>query len=247
MGQNCLECSRKVSPLNLQNLQCNRCDRYFHPKCIRGCPPKCLKRISNFRYKVIRNKKWQCEPCVLSELPFYNISETQIKDLVKTETMRNDYSFPSCEQLNDLFGVDNNEENESNDLFDLPAVCNDTKYCYSSNLEELNFQDEIHDYNSFPIISVNIRSLVNRNNFTKFEGFLDTLSVKPLIIALNETWISDKSMGPHQSLPGYQFVHKSRKSSVGGGVAFYIEEKIHFNMIEELSIMKEKFFLIDFH
>ena len=145
MGHNCFECYRKVSPQNLRNLQCNKCDRYFHPNCVRDCPPKCLKKISNFRYKVIRNKKWRCEACVLSELPFYSVSESQIKDLfITVKTVFSNSNFPSCDQLNDLFGIETNDESENNDLFELPNTYNDTRYHYSSNLGELNFQDESH-------------------------------------------------------------------------------------------------------
>ena len=122
-------------------------------------------------------------------------------------------------------------------------LAKDTSYTYSSDLDSFNFQNEVHDYVGFPIISLNIRSLVNKNNFAKFEGFLETLSVKPLVIALNETWMSkNNNLGPHQSLKGYQFVHNSRKHAVGGGVAFFVSNEIHFKTIESLSIMKEKIF-----
>ena len=111
---------------------------------------------------------------------------------------------------------------------------------YSSDVGELNFNNEVFVYDNFPMISLNIRSIVNRDNFTKFESFLENLEVKPLVIALNETWITSRSTGPYQSLKGYQFVQNHRTGTVGGGVAFYISDEIHFNRIDSLSIMKEK-------
>ena len=240
----CIGCNRKISALNLKNLQCRTCNRYCHPNCARHCPSICLQRSGNFRYKIIRNKNWQCESCKLSELPFFHISDSQIKNMYSKPIPINEPTLPSCQELNELF-VNNSEISDENDTgleIELPSISNEYRYLYSADVCNLDFHDEVNDFESFPIVSMNIRSIANQNNFTKFEGFLENLSVKPLIIALDETWISKKCSGPYNSVPGYQFVHNSRKNSVGGGVAFYVDEKIHFNKIDALSMMKEKLF-----
>ena len=189
MGHSCLICNKKVSPINLKNFQCCICSRYCHPKCARYCPPICLKMSGNYRFKIVRNKKWKCESCVLSELPFFDLSDSQIIELVPKKGVKNDLSLPSCHQLNDLFVIESNDDESNNNELncDLSDKTNDTIYTYSSDVNALNFCEEVHKFDSLPVVSINIRSLVNRDNFTKFEGFLDTLSVKPLVIALNET------------------------------------------------------------
>ena len=242
MIYSCLRCSRKISPLNLRNLQCKTCKQFCHPKCARYCPPVCLKRIRN-RYKVVRNNKWQCEFCVLQELPFYNIPDSQFSTLAYKQDQKREPHIPSCQELNELFLTNGDEVGVENDNeLSSSYINHDSKYIYSSDIRDLNFNDEVVVHGSFPMISLNIRSIVNRDNFTKFEAFVDNLATKPLVIALNETWVSSKSAGPYQSLEGYQFVQNHRKNTVGGGVAFYVSDKIHFNKIEALSIMNEKVF-----
>ena len=70
--------------------------------------------------------------------------------------------------------------------------------------------------------------------------FLAALSVKPFIIALNETWIKKVPKGPYTKLKGYKFLQNSRQKCKGGGVAFYVANHLHATRIESLSIMKEK-------
>ena len=72
----------------------------------------------------------------------------------------------------------------------------------------MNFDDEAESFKSFPIISLNIRSVVNKTNFTKFQAFLQNLSVKPMIIAISETWVTDSSKGPFKKNQGLQVYSK---------------------------------------
>ena len=243
MGYSCLECHRKISSQNPINLQCSSCNQFCHPKCALYCPPLRLKKSGNYRYKRVRNKNWQCESCVLRELPFYDVSDSQLITIATKQVQKNEASLPSCDELNNLFVVHEDDiDTENVNELNPSSIVNDARYMYSSDVGELNFNNEVFVYDNFPMISLNIRSIVNRDNFTKFESFLENLEVKPLVIALNETWITSRSTGPYQSLKGYQFVQNHRTGTVGGGVAFYISDEIHFNRIDSLSIMKEKIF-----
>ena len=114
MGHSCLICNKKISPINLKNFQCCICSRYCHPKCARYCPPICLKMSGNYRFKIVRNKKWKCESCVLSELPFFDLSDSQIIELVPKKGVQNNLSLPSCQQLNDLFVNESNDDESNN-------------------------------------------------------------------------------------------------------------------------------------
>ena len=44
------------------------------------------------------------------------------------------------------------------------------QYRTSREIESLNFKDESELYEDFPILSINVRSIVNRDHFTKFEA-----------------------------------------------------------------------------
>ena len=162
MGQDkCPHCKRKIGIKNLKNLQCKNCCNYFHPKCVKKIPPICMQKCGSFRYKVIRNLNWVCEACILSELPFYNISNSQVKSLIPK------FVLPSCDVLNDEFVPENQEEYENEYDFQFTYSSNETKYSYSRDLKDVNFDDECEHYESFPIVSINVRSIVNKNNFSK--------------------------------------------------------------------------------
>ena len=67
------------------------------------------------------------------------------------------------------------------------------------------------------------------------------MNCKPDVISLTETWIQPSSSGPYKNLNGYNFVSNCRNSCKGGGVAFYVKDKFHFNICDELVEMDEKF------
>ena len=237
MGQHkCLNCKKKASITNIKNLQCKNCNQFYHLKCVRTLPPICLQKCGSFRYKVARNPNWVCEACVLNELPFYNISNSQVKSLIPK------FILPSCDVLNSQFLTENQDECENKADFQFAYTTNETKYSYSTDLKNLKFADECEPYGNFPIVSLNVRSIVNRENFSKFQAFLQNLPVKPMIIALNETWITDSSKGPYSKINGYKFIQNHREKHAGGGVAFYIANHLHFKRIESISLMKEKVF-----
>ena len=208
--------------------------------CVKTLPPLCLKKIGNYRFKIVQNQNWTCEACILKELPFYQISTAQITSMVPK------FVLPHIDKLNDLF-VNDQRDNEHDDVgddgeFQLTHFSHNTKYKYSNDVVNLNFDDEPEVFESFPIISLNIRSIVNRNNFSRFQAFLQSLSVKPMIIALNETWINDLSQGPYSKLKGYKFIQNNRHINAGGGVAFYVADHLHPTKLHSLYIMKEKSF-----
>ena len=95
----CMVCEKRISRQNNRNLQCQNCKRFCHPNCSRFLPRLCLERKGNFRFTVVRNRSWTCEICSLKELPFYDISKKQLKDIIKTENTESS-TIPSVDELN---------------------------------------------------------------------------------------------------------------------------------------------------
>ena len=89
---------------------------------------------------------------------------------------------------------------------------------------------------------VNVRSLNNPHNFTKFESLIAGLDYQPHIIAVNETWDKPHATGQHMNLNGYVYIFNPRVASRGGGVGMYIKQSLIFTPYAELSIMHEKLF-----
>ena len=71
---------------------------------------------------------------------------------------------------------------------------------------------------------VNMRSLVNTANFTKFEALIFSLPRIPDKIAITETWVAPLNSGPYNNLDNYYLVQNPRTNLKGGGVAFYIKK-----------------------
>ena len=157
----CLSCKRQISITNLRNFQCKVCKRFCHPNCAKKVPRFCIKPKGQPGFTVVRNCRnnpnWQCDSCILRELPFYDISDSQIKEMV----IRQKRVLPSCEDLNSLFSNEADDyENDTNQAYFL----NQCKYITSSDIEEVSFSDLNESYENFPIISFNIRSIVNGSN-----------------------------------------------------------------------------------
>jgi len=60
---------------------------------------------------------------------------------------------------------------------------------------------------AFSTLCMNVRSLFNITNFSKFEGLVATLDYKPNVIGATETWKSSTSSGQFKSLSGYTYVY----------------------------------------
>ena len=87
-----------------------------------------------------------------------------------------------------------------------------------------------------------MRSLVNNANFGKLEALLLSMTYKPDISSISETWITPLSSGPFLNLPDYKIVYNSRLHFKGGGVALYVKDTIRFHVLTELTTMHEKLF-----
>ena len=79
--------------------------------------------------------------------------------------------------------------------------------------------------NNFSSICINMRSLINPNNFTTFECLISALDFSPHIIAVNETWEKPNSTGQYKNLKNYIYLSNPHKNNKGGGVALYIKKK----------------------
>ena len=123
---------------------------------------------------------------------------------------------------------------------DIDNLSNLTEYVESHKLQTITSNNSFK--NTFTVLSLNIRSIVNSFNFSKLEALLSNMNCKPDVISLTESWIQPSSSGPYKNLNVYNFVSNCRSSYKGGGVAFYVKDKFHFNICDELVEMDEKIF-----
>ena len=82
----------------------------------------------------------------------------------------------------------------------------------------------------FSLIHVNCRSL-----YHKVDDIRILLEVtQPTILAVTETWLTEMQ-NDSIIFPGYNFVHKSRSSGLGGGVGLIIRKEILFTDLQQIS------------
>ncbi len=108
-----------------------------------------------------------------------------------------------------------------------------------------------HDLTSLPkqfsntkhpiFLSLNVQSL--NSKIDKLKNFLLQLNSKmifPDVIAIQETW---NIFYPEMvQIPGYCFIYKTRTTSNGGGVGFYILSQLRYSLKNELSPFTDKTF-----
>jgi hypothetical protein len=91
------------------------------------------------------------------------------------------------------------------------------------------------------VINLNVQSLNSKiNSLRELIQQITDNDIYIAIIAIQETWNI-----PHPEtvqIPGFNFICKQRTKGRGGGVGFYVKEKIKFKMLPMFSPFSEKIF-----
>ena len=83
------------------------------------------------------------------------------------------------------------------------------------------------------ILLQNIRSMPK--NFDNFNVYLETLSIKPMIICLTETWLNDRFNPSLFNLNEYHSPKSVNRKKRGGGVLIYAHRKTSFEIVNSLN------------
>ena len=116
----------------------------------------------------------------------------------------------------------------SNNVFSISKFNTKLMDCMLNN----NFVNDKH----FSCIHINCRSL--SKNHENLISFLSCLDIKPTIIGLTETWISESTPCAIFNIDGYKFVGLERKNKRGGGVGFYIRNNVEYTHVREFDIIE---------
>ena len=117
----------------------------------------------------------------------------------------------------------------------------DDQYLSSKDAKSLLFNTS-NENSNFSVLCLNIRSLSNLKNFSKFEELLSSLTLAPSLIAVTKTWLKPNYSESIVNLPGYSFISNPRIQTQGGGVGFYVKDNIVYSTRLDLNKMEEKFF-----
>ena len=158
-----------------------------------------------------------CLNCSATLFPFHALESSDFSNLFTTDLNQQKYNY-DAKKLNQLF----------------PEICTEvsndteTQICSLGNDSYLSSNEAAillknSSENTFSSICINMRSLINPNNFTKFECLISALDFSPHIIAVNETWEKPNSTGQYKHLKNYIYLSNPHKNNKCGGVALYIK------------------------
>ena len=179
-----------------------------------------------------------CISCAVAILPFFSLTDKNFSDLFHDPKS----PLPSADDLNRL--LSNVPDHFDHDLDDTDNMflTNNQLDSYLTVQEARKLLSGKNEECSFSTMCVNVGSLTNPHNFTKFESLILGLDYQSHIIAVNETWEKPHATGQHMNLNGYVYISNPRVVSRGGGVGMYIKQSLIFTPYAELSIMHEKLF-----
>ena len=217
----CCKCTNHVSS-NQARISCSSCRALFHDRCAYNLYP---------RHK---RKTWKCDQCKSLSTDDVNAGANNIPSNTTTYDI---------DALNEIFRNDD-DNTPVNGYVDnnFTGTFNNADDAYISCDELATYCSEFHLNSSLLTLCVNVRSLGNIDNFTRFQTLIYSLPIKPHLIAVNETWINQKNKGPQSNVEGYTFIHNSRKINEGGGVGLYLLNHLNFTLRNDLNIMNEKTF-----
>ena len=220
---------------NQKLFTCSKCNDSMHLKCLQ------LKTS----YVISSKSDSKCFVCNFYDFPFNNCSDSDFVDLFHLPTESN---ICNAETLNNLFAHLNNNDTFSNSLNDSFSNCDSDsfsdikdQYICCKNSAYL-LPNKVDKDSNFTVLSLNIRSLNNQNNFMKLESLISALPIKPCLIAITETWLKPDQSGPFANLPGYYFISNPRIKHKGGGLGFFIQNNLTYSLRSDLNLMKEKIF-----
>ena len=225
----CFNCKTLIK--KQQYIDCSLCSQHYHVQC--------LNNSSSIKTKDKNSICFQC----LAVFPFQSLDNNEISNLFKKNALQSNEQH-NVDRLNDLFSEIS--DNTPNSLDSHSTIENKTYLTTNKAASLLSSFAE----NSFSSLCINIRSLINPTNFTKFESLISALEFKPHIIAVNETWEKPNTVGQHQNLNNYIYFSNPRQKFKGGGVSMYIKNNLIFDLCPDLCIMEEKIFesfFIDIH
>jgi len=212
----CTSCGKRIQFNNIKRIPCSICKCYRHLKCT--------------PFTSIVDTDVICPLCIEELFPFCNIdSDAEFFSVITAaNTSCIDFNLLNniklefkCDFTSSVLTDDHDldaDTNYYNTLFNSPVKFYDTA---SLNPITPNLSENLHQF----LMHINARSLSkNINNITTE---LSLLKNKPSIIGISETWA--KTDDDNFPIPGYTFIHKARKAKIGGGVGFYIQDKIEQN------------------
>lgn len=131
------------------------------------------------------------------------------------------------------------DDENANSIIDYSELLPNSIECDYKSVDDLN--TDYKNYDKFTVLQMNCRSLPK--NFHSINIFINSLSFKPSVICVSETWLeSDTNITNIYKLHNYVFLSRCRKSKRGGGVGMYVRNDLEFTDITALYSFEDTVF-----
>ena len=204
----CHICSRSVS--GSCKLFCAHCNKFFHKSCVSSSGLSCSSMFNT----------WFCDICISAVLPFYHISDCDLKQLLSLNF--NDVSFNRECWLFDPVKFLHNDDTVFVKNIDNSTKCN---YYLPNELNKIINEESLSL--NLSCFHLNCRSL--NKKVSDIQCLLDSINCRFDIVTFSETWLDDSSSSLHcNMLPGYSLYTSNRTGCKYGGVAAFIKSDFEF-------------------
>lgn len=162
---------------------------------------------SQFNWLAVNdNHPYFCRKCLMDTLPFQSLSNEDLHIVNNCNIYDSAYTKTANSIPTSITGS------------------NHKQYIELSKVQDVNF--------SFSVLYLNIRSL--NANFNKLHNLLASMKVKPDVIGVSETWITNNRPFIHQ-LEGYNFISEKSPSN-SGGVGFFILDFHSYSLVNNYKL-----------
>ena len=236
----CSVCKKRVNNIE-KAVICYQCRSYIHRKC------SCLSAQQTNDLSADK-QQWFCIYCRNNTFPFNSIDTRDIlsdkfnsNEICSCYDATKDLTDYEClETITDLnldkLDLNQFHPNADNDIDQNLNLNTDFKYYSTREFHKLNRKLKSENLLFLSMMHTNICS-VNKN-FENLELLITSLEHKFDIIALSETWLTDRNVSStdNLSLTGYQKYIGTSSKSMKGGCGFFISDDLSFYPREDLNI-----------
>ena len=215
-------CSLCLKPVKTNCIQCDFCNLWVHAKCAN-------LTISQLQVLSASNEKWYCNRCYKEAFPFHDLDDEEFI-MFNLDIRVSDLDlYVNCNHLNKLFLDQNYFSDENCDRVNFGK----SKY-YTEEEFKLKFTVNGTDTKSdnLNILHINCRSL--KSNYEAICMLLYNLKFKFDIIAMSETWLSEKENLDFYNLKGYK-IYKCNRINKRGGVLLFVSELYDCTLLHDVT------------
>ena len=239
-SKKCSVCRKAVNQVK-KAFPCTSCQCYVHRTCT-GIPIPQMLQV-----KPSQMKHWSCKTCVTDTFPFADIDDADLAKTTFNSGMKcscsdktEDVSLDKCEtfKLVDKFLERDTPFNIGPDMnidltYDINSKCN---YYSKHDFHKLTNSYKDNDKKPFTALHTNIQSL--SHNFDSLENLCTDLDYPIDIIAVTETWNSEKKKHAFipKILPGYEPYKGLTGTTLKSGCGLYIRSGLTYIERKDLDI-----------